>query len=97
MSIHPQGIAIGSLTDLPGTYTYFRRGTYEALLPDLAPEHGRDRGKIPFAEGSLFRPDQPVGWKARTLLDVGVDIQIDRPGGVAGAVVVLVFGAFWQF
>ncbi len=77
MSIHPPGIAIGSLTDHPGTYTYFRRGTYEAFFPDLAPEHGRDRGKIPFAEGSLFRPDQPVGWKALSLLDAGVDIQID--------------------
>jgi hypothetical protein len=77
MSIHPPGIAIGSLTDLPGTYTYFRRGTYEAFFPDLAPEHGGDRGKIPFAEGSLFCPDQPVGWKALSLLDVGVDIQID--------------------
>ncbi len=77
MSINPLGIAIGSLTDLPGTYTYFRRGTYEAFFPDLAPEHGGDRGKIPFSEGSLFCPEQPIGWKALSLLDLGVDIQID--------------------
>ena len=70
MSIHPPGIAIGSLTDLPGTYTYLQRGTYQPLFPDLAPEHGSDHGKIPFAKGSLFRPDQPVGWKSLSLMDI---------------------------
>ena len=77
MSIHRQGIAIGSLTELPGTYTCLQRGTCEPLLPDLAPDQPGVRGKVPFAKGGLFRSDQVVGWKSQTVLDVGVDIQVN--------------------
>jgi hypothetical protein len=77
MSKHRQGIANGSLTGLSGTYSYYQRGTYEALCPDLTLERGGNRGKIPFARGSLFRAGRPVGWKAQSTMDVGVDVQLD--------------------
>jgi len=67
---------IGDLARLPGTYTYYHRGTNKFFFPDLLPDRGGVRGIIPFAKGGLFRAG-PVGWKGGSLYDVGLDVLID--------------------
>ena len=69
-------LTIGDLAQVGGTYTYYGRGTSVPLFPDLAAET-KAQGKIAMDRGALFRDGARVAWRGLTLLDQGVDIQID--------------------
>lgn len=70
-------LQIGSLGELRGTYRYYRRGTRDAMPPDLIEDRAAGPKAATFARGDLFRDGATVAWRALALYDEGVDIEID--------------------
>src|SRR5262245_55504154 len=59
-----------------GRYSFRRRGLLQPLAPDLTPDDGGEDDSVAFAAGALTDGDDVtrVGWRGRTVGEVGLDI-----------------------